>query len=137
MKYNGIVEKKLRVIEEMVVEIEQWNIVSFTMLQNNVMLQRAVERELQVVIEAVIDTAERILAIEKQTPPATSTDAMEKLQTLGIIPANPAYTDMVKFRNFIVHRYEKIDLEIVYTTIKNKLPVFREFVEAVRNTKFV
>jgi uncharacterized protein YutE (UPF0331/DUF86 family) len=135
MKYNGIVEKKLRLIEELIMEIEQWNIVSFAMLQENVMLQRAVERELQVAIDTVIDTAERILAVEKQTPPVTSTDAIGKLQMLGIIPANPAYTDMVKFRNFIVHRYEKIDLEIVYITIKNKLPVFREFVEAVRNAK--
>jgi uncharacterized protein YutE (UPF0331/DUF86 family) len=135
MKYNGIVEKKLRVIEEMILEIEQWQIASFATLQENVMLQRAVERELQVAIEAVIDTAERVLAIEKQTPPATSADVMEKLQMLGIIPPNPAYIDMVKFRNFIVHRYEKIDLEIIYATIKNKLPVFREFVNAVRNAK--
>jgi uncharacterized protein YutE (UPF0331/DUF86 family) len=135
MKYNGIVEKKLRVIEEMILEIVQWNITSFVLLQENVMLQRAVERELQVAIEAVIDTAERVLAIEKQMPPATSTEVMEKLQTVGIIPPNPAYTDMVKFRNFIVHRYEKIDIEIVYATIKNKLSVFREFVDAVRNAK--
>jgi uncharacterized protein YutE (UPF0331/DUF86 family) len=59
----------------------------------------------------------------------------KKLQTLGIIPPNLAYIDMVKFRNFIVHRYEKIDLEIVYATVKNKLSVFREFVDAVRNAK--
>ncbi|MDR2775375.1 MAG: DUF86 domain-containing protein [Tannerella sp.] len=135
MKYNGIVENKLRVIEEMISEIEYWNIASFALLQENVMLQRAVERELQIAIEAVIDTAERILAIEKQTPAATSVEAMEKLQKLGIIPVNSAYTDMIKFRNFIVHRYEKIDLAIVYATIKNKIPVFREFVDAVRNTK--
>jgi uncharacterized protein YutE (UPF0331/DUF86 family) len=135
MKYNGIIEKKLRVIEEMISEIESWKITSFAMLQENVMLQRAVERELQVAIEAVIDTGERILALEKQTPPATSVDTMKKLQELDIIPPNQTYIDMIKFRNFIVHRYEKIDLEIIYATIKNKLPVFREFVNAVRSTK--
>jgi uncharacterized protein YutE (UPF0331/DUF86 family) len=135
MKYNGIIEKKLRVIEEMISEIESWKITSFAMLQESVMLQRAVERELQVAIEAVIDTGERILALEKQTPPATSADVILKLQELGIIPLNQAYIDMIKFRNFIVHRYEKIDLEIIYATIKNKLPVFREFVDAIRNTK--
>jgi uncharacterized protein YutE (UPF0331/DUF86 family) len=132
MKYNGIVERKLRVIEDMISEIEQWNITSFKMLQESVMLQRTVERELQVAIEAVIDTAERVLAIEKQTPPGTSVETMEKLQALGIIPTNPAYIDMVKFRNFIVRRYEKIDLGIVYTAIKNKLPLFKEFVDSIR-----
>jgi uncharacterized protein YutE (UPF0331/DUF86 family) len=135
MKYNGIVEKKLRVIEEMISEIRHWNITSFAMLQENVMLQRAVERDLQVAIEAVIDTAERVLAIEKQPPPPTAADAIQKLQTMGIIPPNPAYIDMIKFRNFIVHRYEQIDLEIVYTAIKNKLILFEEFTGAIRSTK--
>jgi uncharacterized protein YutE (UPF0331/DUF86 family) len=134
MKYNGTVEKKLRVIEEMISEIESWNITSFAMLQANVMMQRAVERELQVATEAVIDTAERILAIENQMPSNTSTDSIKKLQTLGIIPLNPEYIDMIKFRNFIVHRYEKIDLEIIYVTVKNKLSIFREFIAAIRNT---
>jgi uncharacterized protein YutE (UPF0331/DUF86 family) len=75
------------------------------------------------------------MGLLKETPPLTSVDALEKLQTLGIIPAHSAYIDMVKFRNFIVHRYEKIDLGIVYATIKNRLSVFREFVDAVRNAK--
>jgi uncharacterized protein YutE (UPF0331/DUF86 family) len=132
MKYNGTIEKKLRVIEEMISEIERWNIVSFEMLRENVMLQRAVERDLQIAIEAVIDIVQRVLAIEKQTPSGTSADAIKKVQELGIIPAHPAYVEMVKFRNFIVHRYEKIDLEIVYATVKNKLPLFKEFVDAIR-----
>ncbi|MDR0733925.1 MAG: DUF86 domain-containing protein [Dysgonamonadaceae bacterium] len=122
----------MRVIEEMISEIERWNIVSFEMLRENVMLQRAVERDLQIAIEAVIDIVQRVLAIEKQTPSGTSADAIKKVQELGIIPAHPAYVEMVKFRNFIVHRYEKIDLEIVYATVKNKLPLFKEFVDAIR-----
>ncbi|MDR2651962.1 MAG: DUF86 domain-containing protein [Prevotellaceae bacterium] len=123
------------IIGEKISLIESWKIVSFSMLQENLMLQNAVEHALQIAIEAIIDTAERVLAIEKQPTPATSVDAIQKLQTLGIIPLNPAYIEMVKFRNFIVHRYEKIDLEIIYTTIKNKLPLFREFVDAIRSAK--
>lgn len=33
---------------------------------------------------------------------------------MNLISTRPEYEDMVKFRNFIVHRYEKIDLEIIY-----------------------
>jgi uncharacterized protein YutE (UPF0331/DUF86 family) len=135
MKYNGIIEKKLSAIEEKINLIESWNVISVSMLQDNLMLQNAVEHVLQVAIEAVIDTVERILSIEKQTPPANSAEAIQKLQTLGIISLNPDYIDMVKFRNFIVHRYEKIDLEIVYAIIKSKLPLFREFIDAIRNAK--
>ena len=31
----------------------------------------------------------------------------------------PDYLEMVKFRNFIVHRYERIDLEIIYAILKS------------------
>ncbi|MDR2813652.1 MAG: DUF86 domain-containing protein [Prevotellaceae bacterium] len=41
---------------------------------------------------------------------------------------------MVEFRNFIVRRYENVDLEIVYAIVKKKLPLFREFIHNIRNT---
>lgn len=134
MKYNGIVEKKLLAIDEKVSQIDSWGITSFAMLQKSTMLQNATEHALQVAIEAVIDTCERILAIEQQTPSGSSADAVKKVQELGIIAKNPDYIEMVKFRNFIVHRYEKVDLEIVYAIVKKKLPLFREFTHAIRNT---
>lgn len=133
MKYNGVIEKKLLVIEEKVNLIEEWNINSFTMLNDNLMLQNAVEHALQIAIEAIIDTSERILALEKQTPANSSADALNKLQELGIIAKNPVFADMVKFRNFIVHRYEKMDLTIIYAIIKKQLYLFREFVADIRN----
>ena len=58
----------------------------------------------------------------------------QKLQELKIIQPLPDYLEMVKFRNFIVHRYERIDLEIVYAILKNKLPLFESFISDIRNT---
>jgi uncharacterized protein YutE (UPF0331/DUF86 family) len=46
----------------------------------------------------------------------------------------PEYAEMVRFRNFIVHRYEKIDLEIIYGILKNKIFLFRFFIEEIRNS---
>ncbi|MDR1022525.1 MAG: DUF86 domain-containing protein [Prevotellaceae bacterium] len=123
------------VIDKEVSLLESWKITSFAMLQQNTMLQKATERALQVAIEAVIDTCERILALEQQAPAGSSADTVKKVQELGIISNNPDYTEMVKFRNFIVHRYEKIDLEIVYAIVKKKLPLFREFIHDIRNTR--
>jgi uncharacterized protein YutE (UPF0331/DUF86 family) len=51
---------------------------------------------------------------------------MKKLQDIGILSARPEYENMVRFRNFFVHRYEKIDLEIIYGILKNKLFLFRQ-----------
>jgi uncharacterized protein YutE (UPF0331/DUF86 family) len=41
---------------------------------------------------------------------------------------------MIRFRNFIVHRYEKIDPEIIYQIVTNKLYLFTEFVDQIRKS---
>lgn len=98
------------------------------------MLRNATERALQVAIEAIIDICERILALEGISAPNTSSDSLREVVALGIISDNPDYTEMIRFRNFIVHRYEKIDLEIIYNIILKKLPVLRNFIHEIRNS---
>jgi len=132
MKYNGIIESKLRIIEQKLAEIESWNIVSFSQLRESSLLQNAVERALQVCTEVMIDISERILALNDIPPLPSASDNMLKLQELNILSARPEYGDMVKFRNFIVHRYEKVDLEIIYGILKNKLFLFNAFIEEIR-----
>lgn len=134
MKYNGIIEKKLRVIEEKLNDIKEWNIDSFDKLSKSSLLQNAVERALQVAVESMIDISERILALENIAPQSTSAANIEKLQDMNILTAVPEYQDMVRFRNFIVHRYEKIDLEIVYGILTTKLNLFEQFIKDIRNS---
>ena len=134
MKYNGIIENKLRLIEQKLAEIRNWEIGTFEEFQQSSLLQNASERALQVAIEVMIDVAERILALEKIPPQNTAAENITYLQKLKFIKLVPEYSDMVKFRNFIVHRYEKIDLEIVYSIIKNKLSLFESFIEDIRNS---
>ncbi len=132
MKYNGIIESKLRIIEQKLAEIESWKIVSFSQLRESSMLQNAVERALQVCTEVMIDISERILALNEIPPLPSSSENIAKLQEMNIISTRPEYGDMVKFRNFIVHRYEKIDLEIIYSILKNKLFLFTAFIDEIR-----
>ena len=134
MKYNGIIEAKLRILEEKLAEIESWNISSYDALQESSLLQNALERALQVSIEVMIDISERPLAMNHISPLRSAAGNMKKLQELGILSSRPEYEDMVKFRNFIVHRYERIDLEILYNILKNKLPLFRHFIEEIRGS---
>jgi uncharacterized protein YutE (UPF0331/DUF86 family) len=134
MKYNGIIETKLRTIEDKLAEIESWKIVSFHQLQTNSMLRNATERALQVAIEGIIDICEHILALEGISAQDTSANVIRKVIEKGIITNNPEYADMIRFRNFIVHRYEKIDLEIIYAIVSKKLPVFRSFIHEIRKS---
>ena len=134
MKYNGIIESKLRIIEEKVDNIKNWEIDSLRDLQENSMLHLAVERALQIAIEAMIDVAERILALKKIPPQNSSAFSLKKLQELNILENEKDYTDMIRFRNFIVHRYENIDLDIIFNILTNKLNLFTQFVDEIRKS---
>ncbi len=133
MKLNGIIERKLRTIEENIEAIKSWQIESFQQFSESSLLQKATERALQISIEVMIDISERILALNKLTPEDTSVENMQKLEKLGVIQSANDYADMIRFRNFIVHRYEKVDAEIVYSIIKNKLNLFEKFVKEIRS----
>lgn len=134
MKYNGIIENKLRVIEERLNDIRNWDILSFQQFSQSSLLMSAVERALQVAVEVMIDITERILALEKIAPLDSAADNIRQLQEMRILRPNAEYANMVKFRNLIVHRYERIDPEIVYSIIKNKLSLFEAFIEDIRNS---
>ena len=134
MKYNGIIENKLRIIEEKVDKIKEWETHSLQDLQENSMLQHAVERALQIAIEAMVDVAERILALKKIPPQNSSALSLKKLQELNILEIEKDYTDMIRFRNFIVHRNEKIDLVIIFNIITDKLYLFTQFVDEIRKS---
>lgn len=97
-------------------------------------MQKATERALQVSIEVMIDVSERILALNEIPPANTSAENLKKLEQIGVIRTFDDYVSMIKFRNFIVHHYEKIDIEIVYSILKNKLHLFTQFAEEIRTT---
>jgi uncharacterized protein YutE (UPF0331/DUF86 family) len=101
--------------------------VSFAVFKNDWALRCMAERSLQVMVEIVIDIAERIIAIENAGPAATSAEAIEKLEKLGVIKSAQSYGNMIKFRNILVHQYEEIDPEIVFNIAKNQLDSFRLF----------
>lgn len=134
MKYNGIIENKLRTIEEKLEDIRSWEIRSYNQFCGSSLLMNASERALQVAIEVMIDVSERILALEKVSPRDSAAENLVLLQKMNILRCLPEYISMIKFRNLIVHRYEKVDPEIVYSILQNKLPLFESFIEDIRNS---
>ena len=135
MKYNGVIEKKLRLLETKLREIESWNIKTLSQLKKNSMLNNALERALQVAVEIMIDVSERILALEDIPPMDKAADNIKELERLKIVKNSEIYMGMVRFRNFIVHRYEYIDLDIIFDIANNKLECFRSFVKEIRKAE--
>lgn len=132
MAINGIIQQKLSHLQERLKELREWDLGSPEAFARNVMLRSAVERHLQVCVEILVDVCERYLALARQEPGETSAENLRKAQALGLIASADAYVGMVRFRNFIVHRYERIQPEIVYDIAANHLGDLERFIDEVK-----
>lgn len=132
MNINGIIEKKLRLLEQKLDEINDWDITDYQEFKNSSLKINAVERALTVCVEIMIDVSERILAIKRIAPKNSSVENFKELEKIQAIKAYSKYADMIRFRNFVVHRYENIDTEILFNIIANKLNDFRAFIDEIR-----
>ena len=132
MKFNGVIERKLSLLADQVLKIKNYiPAVSYEDFSQNWLAVSAAERALQVAVEIMIDIAERILALENAGPAAYASDAMKKLELLGVIQSADLYEKMVRFRNLIVHEYEEIDHHILYEVLTEKLEDFDNFRDEV------
>jgi uncharacterized protein YutE (UPF0331/DUF86 family) len=132
MPINGVVESKLRFLEQTLAELESWPLGDLAQFAGHSMLRRAVERALQLGIESMIDVAERILAAKRLAPADTAAQNLMKLQEIGVLKDAGRYAEMVRFRNFIVHRYEQIEPDIVFSLARHRLDRFRDFIDEIR-----
>lgn len=132
MPINGVIEKKLRFLEETLADLESWPLGDLAAFAGNSLLRRAVERALQLAVESMIDVAERVLAVRRLSPADTAAQNLHRLQEIGVLKDAGRYAELVRFRNFIVHRYEQIEPQIVYRLAKSKIACFRDFVDEIR-----
>lgn len=93
----------------------------------------AIERDLQVAIEACIDIGKAIISEKKLRPPESMKDVCMVLYENGFIDDSmlSVLDRMVGTRNILVHRYEKIDLEIIYRILKRHLQDFQKFIKQI------
>ncbi|MFW5803425.1 MAG: HepT-like ribonuclease domain-containing protein [Verrucomicrobiota bacterium] len=68
MTFNGIIERKLVSLREQVSLLCSWKLGSLVEFSNDTLRCRAVERQLQVCVEVMIDICERVLAVRQQSP---------------------------------------------------------------------
>lgn len=128
MQTNGVIQRKFALLDNYLIRLQQQlDDVDSETFKNDWALQRMAERSLQVMIEVVVDIAERIIALKNAGPVASAAHALEKLVDLTVIKSAQPYTEMIRFRNLIVHQYEEINPDIVYHIAKNNLDTFRQF----------
>jgi len=97
--------------------------------------QRIVERTLQMMVEICLDVANHIISDRGYRRPVGYADHFTVLRENGVLSARLAarMVKMAKFRNLIVHNYDRIDATIVVGILKKNLSDFEAFQKAVVN----
>lgn len=130
-----LIEKKLRKIEEFLIEIKSAKIDSFEEFKNNIMIKRFIERNIELCIEQMIDICKHTVSGLDLKEPGSYSECFEVISSSGIVSKKnlKTYESMAKFRNLILHSYDYVDDSVVYGIFKNHLTDFTKFVDEIRN----
>ena len=106
---------------------------SLSELEKDPIKKGALERYLQLAIEACIDIAEILISDQRLRTPQTAREAIEILGERGILDKSFAeeFSKIAGFRNILIHDYVKIDYEIVLKNLKNNLSDFHRFIKEI------
>jgi len=127
MNINGVIIRKLESLDKALGELRSLGEISVEQLEQDWRTKRAIERNLQILVEIVVDVCQRLLSLDGQTPPSTGGEAIKRCIQLGALSEYESYRDMVRFRNFIVHRYEQVDNAILVAMVQRHLVDFERF----------
>lgn len=124
---NGVIISKLQTLDRILGECRSLGKVRRHEVEQDWRLRRAMERDLQVLCEIVIDICQRLISISDQSPATTGVEAIERCVDLGVLGSVEPYRKMIQFRNFIMHRYDQVDPGILVDIVNNRLNDFALF----------
>lgn len=95
--------------------------------------QRAVERLMQLAIEAAIDISQLIIIERQLHEPQQDTGPFQLLAKADIVSSELAdrLTDAHKFRNVLVHEYVRIDSSRVFDHLHHDLDDIHQFAQHI------
>ncbi len=128
-----LVLRKLADLDEYGGQIAEYAEVTADRYRADWKVQRIVERTLQMMIETCLDIAGHIIADEGLRVPDSYADMFRILQEKGVLgeELGPAMEQMARFRNLVVHQYQKLDPVIVVTILNRHLSDFGRFRHAI------
>ncbi|MGB9721805.1 MAG: type VII toxin-antitoxin system HepT family RNase toxin [bacterium] len=124
---------RLEILNEYLMILKECSKEPLEKLKADKIFRGAVERYLQLAVECVIDVGEILISNLNLRKPEDARDVIDILGEKGIIPDEFAYKfgPITGFRNILVHNYIRIDLDLVYKFLTEKLDDFNQFVKYV------
>lgn len=126
---KNLILRKIAELEEYLEQIREFSNISAEQYAGDWKTQRIVERTLQMMIELCVDIANHIISDRRLRVPVTYADTFKVLSEAGLIDQNLYNTmeKMAKFRNIVVHNYDRIDQSIVVMILRKNLDNFLFF----------
>ena len=132
---DALIFRKLSELDCYLNQIKEYEKITVDQYSNDWKAQRIIERTLQMMIETCVDIATHIIADKGYRVPKSYSDTFKVFHEEKIISPKlfNAMEKMAKFRNIVVHHYDKVDAEIVVGILKKDLNDFMSYKEAVIN----
>lgn len=130
----SVVENKISSTLKYLSILERYQGYTRSELETNIDIRGAVERYLYLAVQASIDLAEAVIAFKKLRKPTTFGESFQILAEANMI--NPALCErlvaMAGFRNVIAHDYEKMNYDILFSVLHERLADIKEFLESAK-----
>jgi uncharacterized protein YutE (UPF0331/DUF86 family) len=126
---KNLIGRKLADMDTYLEQIREYSKISVAAYKKDWKTQRIVERTLQILIETCIDIANHIISDGNMRLPDSYADTFLVLMEGKFITKSlcTRMEKIVKFRNIVVHQYEKIDPAIVVSILNKNLSDFEKF----------
>ncbi len=128
------IENKVSSIRKYLNILEHYKKYSKEEIEKDLTLRGALERYLYLAAQSVIDLAEAILSFKRLRKPTTMSESFYILAEEKLIH-DVVVEKMVKlvgFRNVMAHDYEKVNYDIVYDILHNRLRDIEVFLESIQ-----
>ena len=127
------IKAKIAVVQERVRRLSRFKKLTFEAYLKDLTVKDAVERNIEVAIQACIDIARIIIKRESFREPEDNKGVFVVLSENGIISEDSLkfLIPMAGTRNVLVHGYEKIDDAIIFAVLKKHLSDFNVFLKEI------
>lgn len=128
-----LILRKLSELDEYYKQVGEYEQITVSQYCADWKISRIIERTLQMMIETCVDIASHIIADQGYRVPKSYSDTFKVLHEEKIVDGElfKALGKMAKFRNIVVHHYDKVDAEIVVGILKRDLKDFMGYKDAV------
>ena len=130
-----LILRKLGELDEYCRQIKEYSKITVIQYSGDWKVQRIIERTMQMMIETCVDIAGHIISDKGYRIPKSYADTFRVLHEEQILTGKlfAALEKMAKFRNVVVHHYDKVDAEIVVGILRRDLKDFTGYRDAIVN----